>query len=60
VSRRIRLKGLVARQSYQGRDIGVYTGLVTGSMLSVIPMVIAIVVLRRFWPGGLTAGAVKG
>jgi multiple sugar transport system permease protein len=29
-------------------------------MLSVIPLVIAIVVLQRFWRGGLTAGAVKG
>jgi multiple sugar transport system permease protein len=52
--------GLVTWQSYQGRDIGMYTNVVTGSMLSVIPLVIAIVVLQRFWRGGLTAGAVKG
>jgi multiple sugar transport system permease protein len=52
--------GLVTWQSYQSRDVGMYTNVVTGSMLSVIPLIIAIVVLQRFWRGGLTAGAVKG
>jgi len=52
--------GLVTWQSYQGRDIGMYTNVVTGSMLSVIPLVIAIVVLQRFWRGGMTSGALKG
>ncbi|WP_433698891.1 carbohydrate ABC transporter permease [Nocardiopsis sp. CA-288880] len=52
--------GLVTWQTYQSRDVGMYTNVVTGSMLSVIPLVIAIVVLQRFWRGGLTAGAVKG
>ncbi|MFE3456512.1 carbohydrate ABC transporter permease [Nocardiopsis aegyptia] len=52
--------GLVTWQSYQGRDIGMYTNVVTGSMLSVIPLILAIVILQRFWRGGLTAGAVKG
>ncbi|MFD3685317.1 carbohydrate ABC transporter permease [Nocardiopsis sp. NPDC058631] len=52
--------GLVTWQSYQGRDIGMYTNVVTGSMLSVIPLVIAIIVLQRFWRGGMTSGALKG
>lgn len=52
--------GLVTWQSYQGRDIEMYTNVVTGSALSVIPLIIAIIVLQRFWRGGMTAGAVKG
>lgn len=52
--------GLVTWQSYQGRDIEMYTNVVTGSMLSVIPLVIAIIILQRFWRGGLTEGAIKG
>ncbi|WP_017571128.1 carbohydrate ABC transporter permease [Nocardiopsis halotolerans] len=52
--------GLVTWQSYQGRDIEMYMRVVTGSMLSVIPLVIAIIVLQRYWRGGMTAGAVKG
>ncbi|WP_253905796.1 carbohydrate ABC transporter permease [Arthrobacter sp. H5] len=31
-----------------------------GVLLSVIPLVIAMLVLQRFWRGGLTEGAVKG
>jgi multiple sugar transport system permease protein len=33
---------------------------VAGSFLSVVPLMIAIVVLQRFWRGGLTQGSVKG
>lgn len=52
--------GLVTWQSYQGRDIEMYTNVVTGSMLSVIPLIIAIIILQRFWRGGLTEGSIKG
>jgi multiple sugar transport system permease protein len=31
-----------------------------GVLVSVIPLVVAIIVLQRFWRGGLTEGAVKG
>jgi multiple sugar transport system permease protein len=33
---------------------------IAGSFLSVVPLMIAIVVLQRFWRGGLTQGSVKG
>lgn len=36
-----------------------YTDVITGSFLSVIPLIIAFVALQRFWRAGLTAGAVK-
>jgi multiple sugar transport system permease protein len=31
-----------------------------GVLISIIPLVVAIIVLQRFWQGGLTEGAVKG
>ncbi|MFD1719081.1 carbohydrate ABC transporter permease [Georgenia deserti] len=31
-----------------------------GVLLSIVPLMVAMVVLQRFWRGGLTAGAVKG
>lgn len=52
--------GLVTWQSYQGRDIDMYMRVVTGSMLSVIPLIIAIIILQRYWRGGMTTGAIKG
>ena len=33
---------------------------IAGSFLSVVPLMIAIVVLQRFWQAGLTQGSVKG
>jgi multiple sugar transport system permease protein len=32
---------------------------VTGSLLSIIPLIIAFLLLQRFWQSGLSAGAVK-
>jgi len=33
---------------------------VTGSLLSIIPLIAAFLLLQRFWQSGLTAGGVKG
>jgi multiple sugar transport system permease protein len=30
-----------------------------GVLVSIVPLVIAVIVLQRFWRGGLTEGAVK-
>ena len=32
---------------------------ITASLLSVIPLLIAFIMLQRFWKSGLTAGSVK-
>lgn len=32
---------------------------ITGSLLSIIPLVVAFILLQRFWKAGLTAGSVK-
>jgi multiple sugar transport system permease protein len=33
---------------------------VTGSMLSILPLIAAFLMLQRYWQSGLTAGGVKG
>lgn len=33
--------------------------MVTGSLLSIIPLILAFLALQRFWRTGLAAGAVK-
>jgi multiple sugar transport system permease protein len=33
---------------------------ITGSLLSILPLIVAFLFLQRYWQGGLTAGAVKG
>jgi multiple sugar transport system permease protein len=42
----------------QGGDI-IYNLVITGSLLMIIPLVIAFLFLQRFWQAGLAAGAVK-
>lgn len=36
-----------------------YETVITGSLLSVVPLLVAFIALQRFWQSGLTAGAVK-
>ncbi len=44
----------------QLRDQPWYDVVVTGSLISVIPLVIAFLALQRYWRSGLSAGSVKG
>lgn len=37
----------------------IYNLVITGSMLSIIPIVVAFLLLQRFWQSGLSAGSVK-
>ncbi|PYE54467.1 carbohydrate ABC transporter permease [Deinococcus yavapaiensis] len=37
-----------------------YTMIVTGALISILPLVLAFLSLGRYWQGGLSAGAVKG
>lgn len=36
-----------------------YNITITGAFLSVIPLIVAFLVLQRFWRSGLAAGSVK-
>jgi multiple sugar transport system permease protein len=37
-----------------------FSTVITGSFISVIPLVAAFLYLQRFWQSGLSAGGVKG
>ena len=43
-----------------GSNKDFYNLIVTGALISTIPLVAGCVVLQRFWTGGLTAGSIKG
>jgi multiple sugar transport system permease protein len=42
-----------------GSNSALISMVVTGSMLSVIPLIIAFIFLQRYWQSGLSAGAIK-
>lgn len=39
--------------------VGLYPTVLVGSLIAIIPLVLAFLLLQRFWRSGLTAGAVK-
>ncbi|MFC5290042.1 carbohydrate ABC transporter permease [Actinokineospora guangxiensis] len=51
--------GLYALNSQLTRDPTLKSIVVTGSLLSIIPLVVAFLLLQRFWRSGLAAGSVK-
>jgi multiple sugar transport system permease protein len=42
-----------------GANAGLLACVVTGSLLSIIPLIAAFILLQRYWQSGLSAGAVK-
>ncbi|MEZ0491458.1 carbohydrate ABC transporter permease [Kineococcus sp. TBRC 1896] len=52
--------GLFSWNSVTDRAPELYTAVIAGALLSVVPLMIAIVSLQRFWRAGLTEGSVKG
>lgn len=52
--------GLVTWQGFADHQPILYQMVVVGAFVSTVPLVAAIVVLQRFWRGGLTQGSVKG
>ncbi|TCO45597.1 multiple sugar transport system permease protein [Kribbella antiqua] len=52
--------GLTSWQSFADRQPDLYQLTVGGAFLSVIPLMVAILVLQRFWRSGLTEGSLKG
>jgi multiple sugar transport system permease protein len=46
-------------QGFSGSQI-LFTLVITGSLLSVIPLVIGFLLLQRYWQNGLTFGSLKG
>jgi multiple sugar transport system permease protein len=52
--------GLFAWSSQATRDPTLTTATIVGSFVSVVPLIIAFLMLQRYWRGGLGAGGVKG
>ncbi|MFD7919024.1 carbohydrate ABC transporter permease [Streptomyces sp. NPDC059740] len=51
--------GLYAWNTNTHAETSFYPLVITGSLLAVLPLVVAFVVLQRHWKAGLTAGSVK-
>ena len=51
--------GLYTWNTQYGQTPNLYAYVVTGAMISVIPLIVAFLSLQRFWRSGLTAGSVK-
>ncbi|QAY32373.1 carbohydrate ABC transporter permease [Bifidobacterium pullorum subsp. gallinarum] len=54
--------GLTQWQTFSQNATGgqvLWNLIVTGSLISIIPLILAFFLLQRYWVGGLTAGAVK-
>ena len=52
----------LAQWSNQATGVGaepIYNLVITGSLLTIVPLVIVFVLLQRFWQSGLSAGSVK-
>ncbi len=43
-----------------GSNPNLFALVVTGSMISIIPLIVAFVMMQRYWQSGLSAGSVKG
>jgi multiple sugar transport system permease protein len=43
-----------------GGSTAAFNLVITGSLISVVPLIIAFIFLQRFWQSGLSAGSVKG
>ena len=46
-------------QSYSAGGQAIYNLVITGSLLTVIPIMIAFLIMQRYWRSGLAAGSVK-
>ncbi len=51
--------GIVALQS-SGETVGAWNLMLAGTMISVIPMILVYLILKRYFISGITEGAVKG
>lgn len=51
--------GLYTLNSQITRDPGLKMVVVTGSLLSVVPLVVAFLLLQRYWRSGLSTGSIK-
>ena len=55
------LTNVAAQLAQQGGGGGqvLFAFVITGALVSIIPVIVVFLLLQRFWQGGLTAGAIK-
>ncbi|GAP54675.1 part of a binding-protein-dependent transport system [Arthrobacter sp. Hiyo6] len=49
-----------ASTSGGGGSEALFSNVITGSLVSVLPLIIAFLFLQRYWQNGLASGSVKG
>ncbi|MHB8294846.1 MAG: carbohydrate ABC transporter permease [Acidimicrobiales bacterium] len=49
-----------SKTQYAGAPPFLYSTVITGALVAVVPLVVAFALLQRYWAGGLAVGAVKG
>jgi multiple sugar transport system permease protein len=54
------LYGWDSQTQYAGAPSFLYSVVITGALIAIIPLVIAFTLLQRYWSGGLALGSVKG
>jgi multiple sugar transport system permease protein len=52
--------GLFTWSTQASRDPTLTTATIVGSLVSVVPLILAFLMLQRYWRSGLGAGGVKG
>lgn len=55
------LTNVAAQLAQQGGGGGqvLFSIIITGALVSIIPVIVVFLLLQRFWQGGLTAGSIK-
>jgi multiple sugar transport system permease protein len=49
-----------AQTSAGGGATSAFNTVICGSLISIVPLILAFVLLQRYWQSGLSGGAVKG
>lgn len=54
------LYGWNSQTQYAGAPPFLYSVVITGALVAIVPLVVAFTLLQRYWSGGLALGSVKG
>lgn len=54
------LYGWDSQTQYAGAPPFLYSVVITGALVAIVPLVVAFTLLQRYWSGGLALGSVKG
>lgn len=49
-----------SKTQYAGAPPFLYSAVITGALVAVVPLIVAFALLQRYWAGGIAVGSVKG